>query len=267
MPEGSCFHRAKRSEAVCSRPAATPRSLTRAGEPRRIAMSPSPNARTDEIRNHSCFCSTLTAQTLTPHAPSSARAADNSFWLTTATTISANSADAFTTAKWVGNEDHGQYEGLVSLAVWETTVVRPRRGNHGREAGVAGFSYFLKQKEKGKNIGPCPCVIGRRPQHGSDQQFQQIPLSCRPELTVLPLSPGHTGWPLLSRIRLEFAIQGCLAGYPALAADITSARSAFRNGIATLVLHLPYHFGKCGESKCGAGGPRSPPPTKLGIVE
>lgn len=95
------------------------------------------------------FCSTLAAQTLIPDAPSSAHTADKAFWLTTAITISANSADAFTTAKWVGNADHCQYE------AWSPWLYG-RQPSAGRAVGVmaaetvsvATFSYFLKKREK-----------------------------------------------------------------------------------------------------------------------
>jgi hypothetical protein len=95
------------------------------------------------------FCSTLAAQTLTADAPSSARTADKAFWLTTAITIGANSADAFTTAKWVGNRDHCQYE---AWSPWlygsQPSAARAVGVMAAETAGVASFSYVLKKKQK-----------------------------------------------------------------------------------------------------------------------
>jgi hypothetical protein len=91
----------------------------------------------------------LAAQTLSPDAPSSARIADKSFWTTIAITISTNSADAFTTAKWVGNADHCQYEAWSPWLYGRQPSAGRTVGVMAAETvGVASFSYFLKKKEK-----------------------------------------------------------------------------------------------------------------------
>ena len=95
------------------------------------------------------FCSTLAAQTLTPDAPSSARIADKAYWLTTAITISANSADAFTTAKWVGNADHCQVEAWSPWLYGRQPSASRAVGIMAAETvGVASVSYFLKKTNK-----------------------------------------------------------------------------------------------------------------------
>ena len=95
------------------------------------------------------FCIALSAQTLTPDAPSTARTADKAFWLSTAIVIGANSADAFTTAKWVGNEQHCQYEDWSPWLYGRHPSPARTVGVMAAETvGVTTFSYFLKKREK-----------------------------------------------------------------------------------------------------------------------
>ena len=95
------------------------------------------------------FCTAVAAQTQTPYAPSPARIADKSFWITVVVTTTTNSTDAFTTSKWVGHQDHCRYEAwspwLYGRQPSPSRVVAVMAAE---TAGVIGFSYFLKKKEK-----------------------------------------------------------------------------------------------------------------------